>query len=117
MMTSKNSQNRPNAKSRPNTQQVGAKETPDDAQRATAISEADPANKIYNRYYHMFGKGELLKLVCEAARDMGLAVKCTSGNDPHANPQDSTSKRGIEIVQDGWEKSNYYVEFRCWEAV
>ncbi|KAH0827142.1 hypothetical protein J3R83DRAFT_4830 [Lanmaoa asiatica] len=60
---------------------------------------------IYHRYYHMFAKGELTRLACEAAQRMGLAV---------GPPEEG--QRGIEIIQDGWERSNYYVELRCWKS-
>ncbi|PCH38036.1 hypothetical protein WOLCODRAFT_161252 [Wolfiporia cocos MD-104 SS10] len=66
-----------------------------------------PSTKIFNRYYHMFAQGELPDLVCEAARDLGLAV---------GNPKEHVdAARGIEVVQDGWERSNYYIELRRWE--
>lgn len=60
---------------------------------------------VYHRYYHMFAKGELTRLTCEAAQDMGLVVG-----------QPEEGRRGIEIIQDDWERSNYYVELRCWKA-
>lgn len=60
---------------------------------------------IYHRYYHMFAKGELTRLTCEAAEGMGLVVGLPEGG-----------RRGIEVIQDGWERSNYYVELRCWKA-
>lgn len=60
---------------------------------------------IYHRYYHMFAKGELTRLTCEVAQGMGLIV---------GPPEEG--RRGIEIIQDGWERSNYYVELRCWKA-
>ena len=62
--------------------------------------------QVFNRYYHMFSKGELASLAKDAAIDMGLKV----------GPQTSaTGSRGVEIVQDGWERSNYYVELRMWQ--
>lgn len=67
----------------------------------------DEPPKVYNRYYHMFAKGELAKLVTEAAQGLGLHV----GSGPEGD-----KTRGIEIMQDGWERSNYYVELRRWEA-
>ena len=63
--------------------------------------------KVFNRYYHMFAKGELAELVNDAARGLGLQV----GRQPAGN---KTRDAGIEIVQDGWERSNYYVELRRW---
>lgn len=62
--------------------------------------------QIYNRYYHMFAKGELTGLVSEAALRLRLIVGRAIG-------QPSLSQ-GVEIVQDGWERSNYYVELRRW---
>jgi len=63
--------------------------------------------QVYKRYYHMFAKGELSRLVVEAAAELGLQVG--------SNPRDmGKNMRGIEIVQDGWERSNYYVELRLW---
>ncbi|KAF8559823.1 hypothetical protein OG21DRAFT_1474146 [Imleria badia] len=60
---------------------------------------------VYHRYYHMFAKGELTRLTCDAAQGMGLVV---------GPPEEG--RRGIEIIQDGWERSNYYAELRCWKA-
>ncbi|KAG9318719.1 hypothetical protein JVU11DRAFT_818 [Chiua virens] len=60
---------------------------------------------VYRRYYHMFEKGELTRLTCEAAQGIGLVV---------GPPNEG--KRGIEIIQDAWERSNYFVELRCWKA-
>ncbi|KAG6919935.1 hypothetical protein DXG01_013284 [Tephrocybe rancida] len=67
--------------------------------------------QVFNRYYHMFAKGELTGLAHDAARELGIEVR-----PPH-DPESTTSspQRGIEIVRDGWERSNYYVELRCWE--
>ena len=62
---------------------------------------------VFNRYYHMFAKGELTRLVHDAANELGLSI----------GPQEDKSEgSGIEIVQDGWERSNYYVELRRWEC-
>ncbi|PSR74113.1 hypothetical protein PHLCEN_2v10069 [Hermanssonia centrifuga] len=65
----------------------------------------DEPSKIFHRYYHMFARGELRELVCEAAKDLHL----------HIGPPDVGVTQGIDIVQDGWERSNYYVELRRWE--
>ena len=61
---------------------------------------------IYQRYYHLFAKGELVALVREACDALGFVV----------GPPDSRSgvPCGVEILQDGWERSNHYVEFRRW---
>ncbi|KAH9484025.1 tRNA (carboxymethyluridine(34)-5-O)-methyltransferase [Psilocybe cubensis] len=64
--------------------------------------------QVFNRYYHMFAKGELSGLVLEAAAELGLQV----GQKP---PQGEKDTQGIEIVQDGWERSNYYVELQRWQ--
>jgi len=61
--------------------------------------------RVLNRYYHMFSRGELVGLVREAAKDLDMLV----------GPPTSTARKGLEIVQDGWERSNYYVELRCWQ--
>lgn len=63
--------------------------------------------QVYNRYYHMFAKGELPGLVVEAAAELGLQV----GSEPEDAPHNT---RGVEIVHDGWERSNYYVELQLW---
>jgi len=77
---------------------------------AAVKSHADTAAQepqVYNRYYHMFAKGELSRLVVEAAAELALQVG--------SNPRDMAKNiRGVEIVQDGWERSNYYVELQLW---
>ncbi|KAG5639529.1 hypothetical protein H0H81_000674 [Sphagnurus paluster] len=69
--------------------------------------EVPVKKQVFNRYYHMFAKGELSGLVHDAAKDLGLHVG--------EQPETSSPTRGVDIVQDGWERSNYYVELRCWE--
>lgn len=76
--------------------------------REIPSSEKDKEPQIFNRYYHMFAKGELSGLVMEAAQESGLRI------GPKSESADETAK-GIEIVQDGWERSNYYVELRLWK--
>lgn len=63
--------------------------------------------QVFNRYYHMFAKGELSGLVLEAAAELSLQV----GPKP---TECGKNMQGVEIVQDGWERSNYYVELRRW---
>ncbi|KAF7295040.1 Trna methyltransferase [Mycena indigotica] len=60
---------------------------------------SDDQNRIFNRYYHMFADGELEELVITAAGEIGLYVG-------------QGRQEGIEIVQQGWERSNHYVELR-----
>ncbi|KAJ4488055.1 S-adenosyl-L-methionine-dependent methyltransferase [Lentinula aciculospora] len=62
--------------------------------------------QVFNRYYHMFAKGELTQLVSEAAEEMGLYVGAKS--------ERAGIHRGIDFKQNGWERSNYYVEVHCW---
>lgn len=64
------------------------------------------APQIFNRYYHMFARGELIELVTAAASSMGLQV----------GPLGASAALGIEVVQSGWERSNYYVELRRWQS-
>lgn len=76
-------------------------------EKATGLKEepAPAASKVFDRYYHMFAEGELKELVTEAAEEMGLQV-----GEPEAG-----SVYGVQIVQDGWERSNYFVELRRWK--
>ncbi|KAH9951220.1 S-adenosyl-L-methionine-dependent methyltransferase [Amylocystis lapponica] len=76
---------------------------------STTTHPRKPSPKIFNRYYHMFGRGELAGLVREAAVELGLHMGA-----PPTMIGENAVRRGIEIVQDGWERSNYYVEVRCW---
>jgi tRNA (uracil-5-)-methyltransferase TRM9 len=73
------------------------------------LSDKDKKPQIFNRYYHMFAKGELPGLVKEAAKESGLCV----GPKPESGDE---NLKGVEIVQDGWERSNYYVELRLWKT-
>ncbi|EAU88252.2 hypothetical protein CC1G_03924 [Coprinopsis cinerea okayama7 len=76
----------------------------------THSGEGSPkAEQVYNRYYHMFAKGELRELVIAAASDMGLEI------GPKPTSQGGRVE-GVEIVQDGWERSNYYVELHRWTS-
>lgn len=74
-------------------------------------NRAPPTNepRVLNRYYHMFAKGELRRLVEEATRELELQVGPPMPNGALGVMQ------GVEIVEDSWERSNYYVELRCWE--
>lgn len=69
-------------------------------------SQGDQDAHIYKRYYHMFAKGELQTLARQAAGNLGLLIS-------EEIPESPTSD-GISIVQDGWERSNYYIELVRW---
>ena len=76
-----------------------------DALNKTTESKQDETMQVFNRYYHMFAKGELRGLVEEAAQEVGLHI----GNKGERS-------RGIEIVRDGWERSNYFIELSLWNS-
>jgi tRNA (uracil-5-)-methyltransferase TRM9 len=61
---------------------------------------------VHQRFYHLFTEGELRLLVAAAAAAMGLKFGAPVGNGDH----------GVEIVQDGWERSNWYIELRRWKS-
>ena len=64
-----------------------------------------------HRYYHMFAKDELRGLVQLAVQDIGLEV-----DSPFLDEADTVkAAEGVEIVQNGWERSNYYIELRRWQ--
>ncbi|EJF65922.1 S-adenosyl-L-methionine-dependent methyltransferase [Dichomitus squalens] len=84
---------------------------------AISSEESEPAPtapssppKVFERYYHMFAHGELTDLVTEAALETGLVI----GQPPEAIVP-GRKIQGVQIVQDGWERSNYYVEVHRWE--
>ncbi|KAJ7046650.1 S-adenosyl-L-methionine-dependent methyltransferase [Mycena alexandri] len=68
---------------------------------------AEDSTQVFNRYYHMFDDGELAALVTLAAEELGLVIGPAAAEG---------SLKGIEIVQDGWERSNHYVELRRWQT-
>ncbi|KAJ6547430.1 S-adenosyl-L-methionine-dependent methyltransferase [Mycena capillaripes] len=68
---------------------------------------SEDKTQVFNRYYHMFDDGELAALVTLAAEELGLIV---------GPAVDDGSLKGVEIVQDGWERSNHYVELRRWQT-
>ncbi|KAI0709309.1 S-adenosyl-L-methionine-dependent methyltransferase [Earliella scabrosa] len=76
----------------------------------TSGEAASPSPKVFDRYYHMFAKGELTELVAGAASKMGLVVGA-----PLDGARPGVVREGVQIVQDGWERSNYYVELRRWK--
>ena len=76
----------------------------------TSTDESPQQPQVYNRYYHMFARGELSMLVGEAAREMGLLI------GPKSQTVRDSGTRGVEIIQDGWERSNYYVELKLWKT-
>jgi tRNA (uracil-5-)-methyltransferase TRM9 len=76
---------------------------------STAVNQANVPNapQVFNRYYHMFAQGELLVLVEEAVRVLGLVLGDASGS--------IIGTSGVEVVRHGWERSNHYVELRRWK--
>ncbi|KAI0093879.1 hypothetical protein BDY19DRAFT_989408 [Irpex rosettiformis] len=78
---------------------------PSECEEIKAQEQTSPP-PVFNRYYHMFAKGELTRLVHDAADELRLSI---------GSKADNTMGAGVEIVQDGWERSNYYVELRRWE--
>ncbi|KAF8275098.1 hypothetical protein EI94DRAFT_1768400 [Lactarius quietus] len=82
---------------------------------ATKIKEAsdtpETTPEVVQRYYHMFAKGELGKLVQAATQEMGLNV-----GPPHMSQVEGfENTEGIEVVASGWERSNYYIELWRWQ--
>ncbi|KDQ60750.1 hypothetical protein JAAARDRAFT_560833 [Jaapia argillacea MUCL 33604] len=69
----------------------------------------DAPSQVFNRYYHMFAEGELEELVVRAAQGLGLKV----GSHNEGVSEGHTS--GVAVVQNGWERSNYFVELRRWQ--
>lgn len=71
---------------------------------SVAVSGEGPA--VLQRYYHLFATGELLQLVHDAVTSLNLAI---------GSAQDAPNcTQGVEIVRQGWERSNWYVEIRRW---
>ena len=71
----------------------------------TVEAESTESTRVFNRYYHMFSEGELYELTTTAVQELGLAI---------GKESDVSGDRGVEIVQHGWERSNYYIEIRRW---
>ena len=99
---------KPKTRRKAKTGHAGASETAEASENA---KEAPP--KVFNRYYHMFAKGELNQLVADAAKELELTLGDAS--DVTVEVADRGKRRGVQILQDGWERSNYYVELRRWE--
>ena len=72
-----------------------------------STDSGDERSQVFQRYYHMFSDGELQNLVRDAAGELGLCV----GNREDAFGRES----GVQIVQNGWERSNYYIELWRWK--
>jgi len=71
---------------------------------ASSNTVSDSTRQIFNRYYHFFAPGELYQLTCEAAKSLGLTI----------GPPSSSGSLGMEIVRDGYEKSNWFIELKLW---
>ncbi|KZT61574.1 S-adenosyl-L-methionine-dependent methyltransferase [Calocera cornea HHB12733] len=61
----------------------------------------DQKQEVHQRYYHMFEKGELRGLVMQAAKSLELQV---------LEDAEDVKVPSVQIVQEGWERSNWYVE-------
>ena len=90
--------------------------SPGDARAKVQTTEQPqnvPKNKpdAIRRYYHMFAKDELRGLVQLAAQEIGLEVDSPSLNKAEM----AMATQGVEIVANGWERSNYYIELRRWQ--
>lgn len=90
----------------PNLKPKGRRPSKADLSEDTPKDEEASQPQVFNRYYHMFAKGELTQLAHEAATDLRLHIGPFTG--------EKIRSRGVEIIQDGWERSNYYVELRRW---
>lgn len=71
----------------------------------TGVESIEKPSKVFNRYYHMFSKGELYELTGSAIQGLGLAI---------GSELEVSAGEGVEVVQCGWERSNYYIEIRRW---
>lgn len=83
----------------------GNQQGPEEKVAEPKEERAQAVSRVFDRYYHMFAEGELNELVTEAAGEMDLQM-----GEPEAG-----SVCGVQIVQDGWERSNYFVELRRWK--
>jgi tRNA (uracil-5-)-methyltransferase TRM9 len=72
--------------------------------------------KVFQRYYHLFGPSELSVLLCQAAKELGLQLGAAVPARVQPFPHDMERTKGMEIIQEGWERSNYYVEVCLWES-
>ena len=71
------------------------------------VQQLQGQSLVYQRYYHLFAKGELLALVREACDALGLVVGLPDSR--------RSVPCGVEILQDDWERSNYFVDLRRWK--
>jgi len=88
--------------------------SPNEPPAEPPATSAPDTPQVFHRYYHMFAQGELAELVRSAANDLGLHIGPFAEETVDQGAGIET-RRGFEIVQDGWERSNYYIELRCWE--
>ena len=83
----------------------------DHASSDISLSAVPRETQVFHRYYHLFSDGELARLVSSAAEGLGLVV-----GPPPEMPEKHSKTRGVAVIQEGWERSNYYIELRCWEV-
>ena len=77
------------------------------------IAKVQDPPTVFQRYYHMFDKGELRDLVCAAAAEIGIIER--SEVQERSSAKSSEKMCSLEFVQDGWERSNFFVELRLRE--
>jgi tRNA (uracil-5-)-methyltransferase TRM9 len=82
------------------------------SKKATSDESADEeSDRVFNRYYHFFAPGELRTLVMEAALELGILE-----GSPHGCDSSVEEIKGLQIVKDDYEKSNFFVELLLWTA-
>lgn len=69
--------------------------------------------RVYQRYYHLFKENELADLIAEACAVAGIMFynsKHVEGEEPKEGGE--ADKPWCRIVQDGWDKDNWFCEIQ-----
>ncbi|KAF8607990.1 hypothetical protein BDV93DRAFT_487981 [Ceratobasidium sp. AG-I] len=100
-------QPKPKSKSRRGRPKPDSTQTqdPTDSSAPTPTPE-QPSAPVFQRYYHLFVAGELTKLATTAAEQLGLTVG--------PKPSEGSGQQGVQISDEGWERSNLYIELTRW---
>ncbi|KAL5533117.1 TRM9 [Sanghuangporus sanghuang] len=77
--------------------------------------ETEDSPAVFNRYYHLFEEGELRDLVIAAAQELDIDEGSPASEEGSSRCIQIRPKKYIEIIRDGWERSNCYVEFRLYQ--